>query len=488
MRKDKLKIYLAIFFILFISIFVSLFDFYVSDQAKVLFLGVIISVFSVFVIVYRFKKFGISDPVFIFNFFFLFYNGLVLINFSYYIIFGSFKIDLIPAVFSSDTLVKASLLVFFSYISFLLGVWFSEIPVISKHKRNLNLFVESDNINYKFLIFWSVIYYAIGILMFFYSYSGISGFLNSLSLSRLTRFAILASESSLPYSGFVFTSLALLFYVSFKNKSGSIIILSFVFLLFWAILLLLQGDRRFLIYSILIIVVIWGMIYGDEMVKKFSFGRIILLFILALIGYVGFSFFEKVRFLIPIIITKFWTWSESIAWIKSHISIDWFMPARSEFGAPYFSLLYFVQNKADLLLGSSYLFAIPYLLPRSLYPGVKPTFLADAFSIRIHDEFFSSLSVIKGWGYSPVAEAYQNFGVIGPFLVFFLFGFFITKLSMLKEKGFWGKLFFALIIPELLNFNRMCFAPVFQEAIFILLPAVILYLIFEMLPKEGKNE
>ncbi|MGB9833293.1 MAG: O-antigen polysaccharide polymerase Wzy, partial [Caldisericum exile] len=163
-------------------------------------------------------------------------------------------------------------------------------------------------------------------------------------------------------------------------------------------------------------------------------------------------------------------------------------PARSEFGAPYFSLLYFVQNKADLLLGSSYLFAIPYLLPRSLYPGVKPPFLADAFSIRIHDEFFSSLSAIKGWGYSPVAEAYQNFGVIGPFLVFFLFGFFITKLSMLKEKGFWGKLFFALIIPELLNFNRMCFAPVFQEAIFILLPAVILYLIFEMLPKEGKNE
>ncbi|MCW1311246.1 MAG: oligosaccharide repeat unit polymerase [Candidatus Parvarchaeota archaeon] len=480
MRFKKIHKGLFIFVLSVILVF-NFFQYFVPDRVKVLLIGLLISILSITVVLYRIKIFGISDPVLIFSLIFLFYNGLVLINFSYFLNYGVLALELFPTSFTSNVVLKASFFALTSYFGFLGGVLILQNEKRLSNDSSIKYDFNNENLNYDSLILLSVIFYFLGIVMFFLTYSGIKGFVGSLSINRVARLNTLAQESSLPYPGFIFVSIAIMFYVSLCKKSKLFFLIFSMFFSFLALLLILQGDRRFLVYSIIILIVIWGVVYGDEYLKKLSFSRLIPMFLLVLFGYLLFSFFEKVRFLIPIIVSKMWTWNESLAWIKTHISIDWFMPARTEFGAPYFSLLYYLQNNTSRLYGSSYAFALPYLIPRRFYPGIKPPFLADVFSLRIHDEFMSTSNVVKGWGYSPIAEAFQNFGLVGPFLVFFVLAIFIVKLSSLKKRGFWGTLTFALLMPELLNFNRMCFAPVFQEAVFIIIPEIILYIIYEIL-------
>ena len=484
--KLKIKDLLVAFIILLISILFSILDYSMSSGNEVFFIGFVISIVCVALIIYRVKNYGISDPLFIFLLFFLFYNGIVLLNFSSFIKNGFFSIELFPVSFRAETVSFAGLLSLSALLGTILGSWLYRIlfPLNKEIKYNKGI----EDISIRFLLFWAFVFYIAGIAMLFLSYSSVGGFFGSLSIDRLQRLNTLANASTLPYPGFIFVSLAILFYVSFKKKKFSLLLFSLFLLSFWAVLLLLQGDRRFLIYSILIVSALWGMVEGDKIVKKFSTRKIVIFIFVIFIGYITFSFFSGIRFLIPLLISKKWTWSYSLTWIKEHISIDWFMPGKTEFGAPYLSLLYYIENKADRLLGSSYAFSVPYLLPRSLYPGVKPTFLADNFAIRIHDEFFSFKDAIKGWGYSPVAEAFQNFGTLGPFLVFTVFGFFVESLSKLRNGSFWGQLVFLIALPELLNFNRMCFTPVFQEFVYFLVPVILLFLVYEVFSFKRKSD
>jgi len=480
--KLKIKDLLVALIILLISILFSILDYSMSSGNEVFFIGFVISIVCVTLIIYRFKNYGISDPLFIFLLFFLFYNGIVLLNFSSFIKSGFFSIELFPVSFRAETVRIAGLLSLSALLGIILGSWLYRILFPSKEGKK-----DIIDINFHFLLFGAFMFYIVGIAMLFLSYSSVGGFFGSLSIDRLQRGNILMSAHTLPYPGFIFVSLSILFYVSFKKKKFSLLLFSLLLLSFWSILLLLQGDRRFVIYSLLIVFAVWGTVEGDKIVKKFSTRKIVIFIFVIFIGYITFSFFSGIRFLIPLLISKKWTWSYSLTWIKEHISIDWFMPGKTEFGAPYLSLLYYIENKADRLLGSSYAFSVPYLLPRSLYPGVKPTFLADNFAIRIHDEFFSFKDAIKGWGYSPVAEAFQNFGTLGPFLVFAVFGFFVESLSKLRNGGFWGQLVFLIALPELLNFNRMCFTPVFQEFVYFLVPVILLFLVYEVFSFKRKS-
>ena len=62
-----------------------------------------------------------------------------------------------------------------------------------------------------------------------------------------------------------------------------------------------------------------------------------------------------------------------------------------------------------------------------------------------------------GIGYSQVAEAYYNFGVIGGFILMILFGFFLLKLEDIyisPKTSPYKKMFVALFTVELVNITR----------------------------------
>jgi hypothetical protein len=323
--------------------------------------------------------------------------------------------------------------------------------------------------------------------MFFINYQQIGGFFTSLSVNRLERFQILASAHTLPYPGFIFLGIALIFFAVFFYRSKKIFILAFFMLAIWAILLLLQGDRRFLIYSLLIVFVEWALFFGDDFIKRFGLKKIIFGLIIAFCSYLIFSFFSQVRFLIQLLITKKWTMHESLIWISEHISLDWFMPGKTEFGGLYLSLLYSIKNKSDLLFGSSYVFSIPSILPRSLYPGIKPLTIADTFALKIYNEFYYFKDLMKGWGYSPVAEAFNNFGPFGVFVVFSFFGFIFEAIGRLRYKGFWSSLMYFMLVAELINFNRTSFASVVQEAVYFVVPVFALYVLYILFHEINGN-
>lgn len=80
----------------------------------------------------------------------------------------------------------------------------------------------------------------------------------------------------------------------------------------------------------------------------------------------------------------------------------------NEFVYPMQTLVYYVDNPSPLLYGASYVSWPAFLIPRAWWPE-KPVSLAIEFKL----ERFGTLSY-QGYAYTPVTEAFRNFGVVGP--------------------------------------------------------------------------
>lgn len=93
----------------------------------------------------------------------------------------------------------------------------------------------------------------------------------------------------------------------------------------------------------------------------------------------------------------------------------------NEFIYPMQTLLFVIRDNYDYRLGQTYLF-LPFqtLIPRAIYPS-KPRGLGSELVIK-------STGGGQGYAYTPSTEAYLNFGYIGPFIVFFIFGLLLVKL------------------------------------------------------------
>jgi oligosaccharide repeat unit polymerase len=459
---------------IFVGVLVSTLIYYLSEPMQVFFLGLVITILALYIAIRRLLNYGLSDPIFIFLSFFIVYNGLVLINFAFSIKSDFLQIDLYPTIFSAEVLRYAGLLSFLALLGLIFGI--AIYKILFKEKRDMQFKLQM--VNFRFLVIIGFIFYLLGLAMFFMTYEQVGGFFTILSISRLKAFQILASAHILPYSGFIFLGIAICFLAVFFYKSKKLFILSIFMLAVWSILLLLQGDRRFFVYSLLIAFVGWSLLFGDRIIKNLGIKKVVLGLFIAICFYIILAFFSQVRFMIPLLINKELSLKESLIWISEHISLDWFMPVRAEFGGPYLSLLYSIKNKSDLLLGSSYAFSIPNILPRSLYPGPKPPGIGGNFDKLIHNKFYSYTDFITGWGYSPVAEAFNNFGTLGVFIVFTMLGLLLEFLGNLRYRSFWLMLVYLMWVPELFNLNRISFASVVQEFVFMVLPVLILYILY----------
>lgn len=118
----------------------------------------------------------------------------------------------------------------------------------------------------------------------------------------------------------------------------------------------------------------------------------------------------------------------------------------NEFVYPFFTLTYEVEqnkkqpNNYNFNYGTTYLInPILIFIPRAIYPD-KPDSLANQF---LEKKYGRNKTI--GFAYSPVTESFINFGYIGPLLVFFLLGRFLTFIQGYKNQVY-NFIVFILII------------------------------------------
>ena len=94
----------------------------------------------------------------------------------------------------------------------------------------------------------------------------------------------------------------------------------------------------------------------------------------------------------------------------------------NEFVYPIQTTYYIIKDKWNFRLGSTYFFLpLQVLTPRCIYPD-KPSTLGSEFISKT----FGPGS--QGFAYTPVSEAYLNFGTLGVLLIFYIFSCFLDSL------------------------------------------------------------
>lgn len=124
----------------------------------------------------------------------------------------------------------------------------------------------------------------------------------------------------------------------------------------------------------------------------------------------------------------------------------------NEFVTPIQTLMHYAIVDRPLRWGLTYVYAPLLFIPRAYWPG-KPESLSVQF---LRDAFgFTSL---QGYAYTPVTEAFLNFGWVGPFVVFALLSWLMVKLVR-NADAHPGLYFvcFALVV----DFNRGDFGGMF---------------------------
>lgn len=100
---------------------------------------------------------------------------------------------------------------------------------------------------------------------------------------------------------------------------------------------------------------------------------------------------------------------EAVSWHLHHINLMGY-----EQGGPFFTLAHTLQNTDQLSYGMGYLRSLTTLVPRFIWPS-RPPSVAEQFCI-------DHLAPPYCFTFTPIGEAYSNFGLLGPLLHFFLFG------------------------------------------------------------------
>jgi len=147
----------------------------------------------------------------------------------------------------------------------------------------------------------------------------------------------------------------------------------------------------------------------------------------------------------------------------------------NEFVYPMQTLAYIIDDKWDLRYGYTY-FVLPFQIavPRYIYPN-KPEDLGKEFVNKTFGEGS------QGYAYTPVTEAYLNFGILGPLFVFVLFS---LAFSQLIRKFNFSSISFVyfLLYSFVFDFCRGTFATVIYQVLVSLLFYFIIYKLIQKAP------
>lgn len=149
----------------------------------------------------------------------------------------------------------------------------------------------------------------------------------------------------------------------------------------------------------------------------------------------------------------------------------------NEFIYPMQTTYYTIKNNWPLRFGETYfLLPIQIAIPRVLYPK-KPDTLGGEFVEKTFGKGY------MGFAYTPVTEAYLNFGILGPFLVYFILGLFLDKqICRIKKHGVDFKYLFLYGI--VFNFSRGDFASI----MYLVFISFLAYKLLCVLSKNSRNK
>ncbi|WHF53047.1 O-antigen polymerase [Chryseobacterium gotjawalense] len=258
-----------------------------------------------------------------------------------------------------------------------------------------------------------------------YFFISIGMFFNPSAMLGGNRFDLFKNISQLDVIfGLLITSIYLYFIFFYKQLSKKTLVYISVLLIYYILLQLSAGNRRDFIPIVL------GAYWVYVNIKKIKFNFLGFLGILLMVLF--FNYLGTIRAHL----------------FSDHTSKqnDFIMTMTSnEFVYPFFTLSFEVD---DYLRSSNYQFkngetfvTYPVLtfIPRDIYSD-KPISLANSF-IR---KFYGNRTVI-GFAYTPVSEAFINFGILGPFFIYLIFGYLISNIQRNRNQIL-NFIFFAMII------------------------------------------
>ena len=118
---------------------------------------------------------------------------------------------------------------------------------------------------------------------------------------------------------------------------------------------------------------------------------------------------------------------------------------QSEFVSPIQTLIYYVSHPRVLRLGMTYITAPLLFIPRAFWPG-KP----ESLSLQFMRDAFGTTEIM-GYAYTPVTEAFLNFGFVGPAIVVGILSIMMVKL--VKNADLRPGLYF-ICFSVVVDFNR----------------------------------
>ncbi|HZK78252.1 MAG TPA: O-antigen polymerase [Gemmatimonadaceae bacterium] len=127
---------------------------------------------------------------------------------------------------------------------------------------------------------------------------------------------------------------------------------------------------------------------------------------------------------------------------------------QNEFVSPIQTLMYYTLHSHPLRWGMTYLGSPGLFIPRVLWFG-KP----ESLSLQFMRDAFGTIRLM-GFAYTPVTEAFLNFGFVGPFVVFSIVSLLMVKLirAVDEHPGLYF-ISFAIVV----DFNRGEFAGTVYE-------------------------
>lgn len=159
-------------------------------------------------------------------------------------------------------------------------------------------------------------------------------------------------------------------------------------------------------------------------------------------------------------------------------------PANAEFGSgigTIADMIRSVPNEEPFRWGSTYVTEFAVLVPRVLWPN-RPLSLSEWYAARFYPEVWSEGGAFS---FSPVAEAYLNFGFAGVICVFGFMGILLSsaerRLSTYLALPPWTAVVYATIVPFMLLFSRLYVMAVIKAALVWLVPVVMTYVVARVL-------
>lgn len=283
--------------------------------------------------------------------------------------------------------------------------------------------------------------------------------------------------------GIVALALAGVTFVLYKQDNKKLskkFVIFFIILLFpYLILKLVLGQRGFLLSYLVMLFIIFAYVFPVKKLTK----KIILILV---IGYFSMALLLVTRPVIKYLFTDFNYFIKEV-FDKDKIVVA-MNPGTNEFGCTFgnFNKLY-VENNYNFLYGRSYLNALTFSIPGFMYLGDKP----QSITYQFRDTYFpkeQERSRIAGTAFSSILEAYWNFGYVGVFILYIVFGLVLSYFEkLLNRRNIFYLLFYFSISSIFITFHRCDMGDILNNVFLRLLVILFVYVLYRIFINENSR-